>query len=213
MGAPLRSRLAMDARRAQLLEHGLLLFGTRAYDEVAIDDIAAHANVSKGLLYHYFGSKRAFYLEVVRDAGRMLLAATEPPETVPKAERLRWGIDRYLGFVEQHRPTYSALVTGGLGADPEVAQILENVRQAFVGRAMLDLGLTKPRPIFKIALRGWIGGVEAAAVQWAADGQVPRQTLIELVVASLVAAVMTAIRFDPEAPVDLRDFRLEVAPR
>ena len=30
----------MDSRRAQLLELGLRLFGTRAYDEVSIDDIA-----------------------------------------------------------------------------------------------------------------------------------------------------------------------------
>lgn len=203
----------MDARRAQLLEHGLQLFGTRAYDEVAIEDIAAHANVSKGLLYHYFGSKRGYYLEVVRDAGRLLLAATEPPDTIPTPERLRWGIGRYLGFVEQHRPTYSALVTGGLGADPEVAAILENVRQAFVGRALLSLGLTAPRPIFKVALRGWIGGVEAAAVQWAFDDSVERETLVELVVASLSAAVMTAIRLDPEAPVDLAGFRVNVASR
>ena len=75
MGSPLRSRLAVDERRAQLLELGLRLFGTRPYDEVSIDDIAADAGVSKGLLYHYFGSKRAFYVATVQHAAAVLLEA------------------------------------------------------------------------------------------------------------------------------------------
>ena len=78
MGSPLRSLLDMDSRRAQLLELGLRLFGTRAYDEVSIDDIAQAANISKGLLYHYFGGKRAFYVAVVSDAARRLVAAIDP---------------------------------------------------------------------------------------------------------------------------------------
>ena len=63
-----RARLEPDARRAHLLAVGATVFGTKAYDEVQIDQIAQQAGVSRGLLYHYFPTKQALvdrvYLEV-----------------------------------------------------------------------------------------------------------------------------------------------------
>ena len=70
-----RARFSVDERRAQLLELGLRLFGDRSYDDVSIDDIAREAGVSKGLLYHYFGSKRVFYAACVEHAAASLLLA------------------------------------------------------------------------------------------------------------------------------------------
>ena len=59
-GERTRNYLASDDRREQLLDLGLKLFASRSYEEVAIDDIAREAGISKGLLYHYFGRKRLF---------------------------------------------------------------------------------------------------------------------------------------------------------
>src|SRR5687768_6253474 len=95
-----RQRLQIDERRAQLLELGLRLFAERAYDDVSIDDIAEEAGISKGLLYHYFGSKRDFYVATVREAAAQLQLRTEPDMTLPAAERARAGMEGYLGFVE-----------------------------------------------------------------------------------------------------------------
>src|SRR5688572_23935942 len=61
-------RLATDERRTQLLDLGRELFNTRPFDDISIDEIAAAAGISKGLLYHYFPSKRHFYVETVREA-------------------------------------------------------------------------------------------------------------------------------------------------
>ncbi len=206
MGAPLRSRLQMDERRAQLIETGLELFGTRSYDDVSIDVIAERANVSKGLLYHYFGGKRAFYLEVVRNAARALLDATETDPELPALMRGLAAIHNYLDFVSDNEPQYAALVTGGLGADPEVSAIIEEARLAFVGRILLQLGLTEPRPVFRLALRGWIGGIEASSVQWLARRDVPRAKFVQMILMSLRATLTTAARLDPEAAVDLEEF-------
>lgn len=208
MGAPLRSRLQMDERRAQLIETGLELFGTRSYQDVSIDVIAERANVSKGLLYHYFGGKRAFYLEVVRNAARALLNATQTDPALPSLLRGLEAIQRYLDFVGDNAPQYAALVTGGLGADPEVAAIIEHSRMAFVGRILLELGLTEPRPIFRLALRGWIGGVEASSLEWLARRDVPRQIFVQMILMSLRATLTTAATLDPEAGVDLEEFAI-----
>ena len=62
----LGARLEPDARRAHLLAVGATVFGSKAYDEVQIDQIAKEAGVSRGLLYHYFPSKRAFFAAIIQ---------------------------------------------------------------------------------------------------------------------------------------------------
>lgn len=195
----------MDERRAMLLEHGLELFSTRAYDEVAIDDIAATANVSKGLLYHYFGGKRDFYLEVVRLASRTLLEATEPDPDKPPAMRGIEGLTAYLEFVVEHEAAFTTLTKGGLGTDPDIARIVEHTRLAMVGRLMLELGLNEPRPAFRLALRSWVGGVEAASLDWLERRDTSREHLVCLLLGQLHGAILTACALDPEAGVDISD--------
>ncbi|MBW2509289.1 MAG: TetR/AcrR family transcriptional regulator, partial [Deltaproteobacteria bacterium] len=83
---PARTRLQVDVRRQQLLELGLELFASQSYDELSIDEIARRAGVSKGLLYHYYPSKRAFYVAAVREAARQLLEETDVDEHGTGAE-------------------------------------------------------------------------------------------------------------------------------
>src|SRR3954452_404911 len=87
MAAPRRVRLQIDERRAQLLELGIRLFSTHAYDDISIDDVADAAGISKGLLYHYFQGKREFYVEVIREASLQLRRLTEPDPTLPPSAR------------------------------------------------------------------------------------------------------------------------------
>jgi AcrR family transcriptional regulator len=44
------------------------MLGTRSLDTMAIDDIAAEAGISRGLLFHYFPTKRDFHVAVARAA-------------------------------------------------------------------------------------------------------------------------------------------------
>lgn len=187
----------MDSRRAQLLDLGLRLFGTRAYDEVSIDDIAAAANISKGLLYHYFGGKKAFYAAVVGDAARRLVAAIQPVRELPPPSSVLAGLDAYVRFVEERADAYAALVTGGLGADPQIAEILESTRLEIVGIILTELGLDRPRPAYRLALRSWIGGVEAACVDWLRRRDLPRAELLQLMLGCLRGALASAYAVDP----------------
>lgn len=201
MSGPSRHRLALDERRAQLLDLGARLFAERSYDEVSIDDIAEAAGVSKGLLYHYFGSKRAFYVATVRQAADQLQLRTEPDTSLPQPARARAGLDAYLSFVEEHAAPYASLMRSGIGNDPEVAAIVDETRAAIVGRMMSELGLSSPRPIVRLALRSWIGLVEAASLDWLDRPEVGRETVLQLLLESLYSTLVIAARLDPEAGV------------
>jgi AcrR family transcriptional regulator len=195
-------RLRTEKRRDQLLELGVGLFANRAYDDVSIGDIAEAAGVSKGLLYHYFGSKRAYYVAVVDVAATQLVEAVTLRADADPAGRARRGIHAYLDFVERRRDAFRALMRGGLGADPEVEAITDRTRRAFVDRMVGYLGLERPPPGVRNAARAWIGAVEAASLDWLDHGDPGREEMIDALVAGLVGCVGTALVAAPEVPLD-----------
>jgi len=197
-------RLELDARRAQLLALGRDLFGQRPYDDIAIDEIAEKAGVSKGLLYHYFGSKRGFYVATIEEAAAALLAATLEDPALAPPERAQRSLETYLDFVSHNAPAFKALLGSGIGTDAEVAAVVEGVRSEFLRRFVMNLGLEgKPRPVFELAARSWIGLVEAASLQWIERGGVDRATLKTFLLDTLTQVLMAAYRLDPTAPITL----------
>jgi AcrR family transcriptional regulator len=193
-----RARLQVDERRSQLLELGLQLFAEHSYDELGIDDIARAAGISKGLLYHYFPSKRDYYVEVVRRAAGLLLERTEVAAVDVSEASLHHGLDAYLDFVEQHARSYVALVRGGIGSDPEVVKLLEDTRRTIAERILSRISSEQAPPLLRAALRGWIGLVEAASLDWLERRDVSREQLRELLAQMLLAALVAAGATLPE---------------
>lgn len=192
-GAEGPRRLQVDERRGQLLELGLTLFANTTYDELSIDAIAEAAGISKGLLYHYFSSKRDYYVETVRLAvARLLDAVALVTDDPVSPDLLTRSLDTFLDFVERHGKPFASLLRGGLGADPEVAAIIDGTRDAFLRRALgrLDLG---DDPRARVALRGWIGFVEVTSLDWIEHGRdLEREALRDLMAQMLLAALMAA---------------------
>lgn len=178
-----RTRLEVEQRRAQLLTLGQELFSSNTYDELSIDDIARAAGISKGLLYHYFPSKRDYYVETIRAAAGDLLHQTDTAIEAGPAKRLRSGIDAYLTYVERHKKAFAALLRSGVGHDPEVSSIVESTRLAFLDRLVNNAPVHSPR--IRNALRGWIGFVESSVLDWIDHSDVAREDLQDLLVRSL----------------------------
>ncbi len=182
-----RVRMANDARRAQLLTLGLEMFSARSWDAVQIDDVAQAAGVSKGLLYHYFPTKRAFYAEVVREAARQLVEMCDTPESMPPHERLTTGLTRYLDFAERHAPAYVTLMRGGIGSDPVVAGVVEDTRRQLLARLQRAVGGDELTPTLRLTLRGWLGLVEATSIDWLVTRELARDEVLALWVRALLA--------------------------
>ncbi len=179
--------MASDARRAQLLALGVEMFSERPWDEVQIDDVARAAGISKGLLYHYFPTKRDFYREVVREAARRLLDTIDTPDTMAPLERLTTGLARYLDFAERRAAAYVTLMRGGIGSDPEIAAVVEDTRRQLLARMLRSLNIADPPALVRLTFRGWLGFVEATSVDWLERRDLPRDELLSLWARALVA--------------------------
>lgn len=168
-------------RRQRLIEVGMDLFWDRSYEEVAIDDIAEAADISKGLLYYYFPTKHDFYAAVVQYAAEQLLEETEPDSTLEPVERLRASLNAYFAYVQRHAKAYVALLRGGVGMDTQVASIMDTVRQTCVQRLLQNIpGSSSFTPSQILALNGWVGFVEAISVAWLEQRDIDQEELCDL---------------------------------
>ncbi len=194
VGAPKRrrviKRLENDERRAQLLAMGRAAFAANPYDEVSIDDLAKKAKLSKGLFYYYFPTKRDLYIAGLEETSQELvdkLVTNVKKETAPR-ERAMAGVSAYLDHVESQGSAFVALMRGGIGSDPEVTAVLEKVRvgiqEEFLEGNPISAFL-KARPISRIAIRSWIGMVEAASIEWLANKDTSKEEVRDLLVDQL----------------------------
>lgn len=177
-------------RRQRLIEVGMDLFWDHSYEEVAIDDIARAADISKGLLYYYFPTKHDFYAAVVQYAAEQLLQETEPDPTLEPTERLRASLNAYFSYVKRHAKAYIALLRGGVGVDSQVAAIVDSVRQTYIQRLLQNVpGATTFSSTQRLALNGWVGFVEAISIAWLEQSDIDQEELCNLAITAFVAVL------------------------
>jgi AcrR family transcriptional regulator len=182
------ARLAPETRRALLIDVGRRLFLERPYDDLSMDEVAVLGGVSKGLLYHYFPTKRDFYMAVLSSAVDEMIEIVRPRPGLAPADQLRISLEGYLAYVEEHAAAYRAVLRGGIGSDPRVVAIADRFRDTAYGLILT----AAPAPVtdrLALAVRGWIGFVEAVSLEWLRTGKPPRSELVELLIETLTAAL------------------------
>jgi AcrR family transcriptional regulator len=188
-----RTRLDPEARRAQLVALGLEMLSTRPLDQVAIDEIAAEAGISRGLLFHYFPTKRDFHVAVVQAAADDLVARTEPDPDLPPGPRMRASIEAFVDYVSANRDAYISLLRGTAGGDPALRAVVDATRSRFTGRVLAGMGVAEPvPPRLRVAARGWVAFTEEATLDWLSNEDLGRGELIDLLDESLVALMRLA---------------------
>ena len=110
-----RVRRTAEDRRKQLLGIGLKMLTARPIHQITVDEVAAEAGISRGLLFHYFPTKQDYHAEVVRAASRRLLrgAGSGTVEGI---------VTGYVEFIERRREQYIGLFRAA-GQDAWVREI------------------------------------------------------------------------------------------
>jgi AcrR family transcriptional regulator len=186
----MRTRLSTERRREQLLTIGAGLFANRPYDEVWIEEVAEIAQVSRGLLYHYFPTKKDFFAEIVRAQRDQLLEMSAPDPSLPVREQLRAGLDVYLEFARTHPDGYRIVHRAAGLADPEIREIREAGMAANQERILAALAeLTTITEATRLAVHGWLMFVSTVILDWLDHQTVTQDELRALCVRALFAAV------------------------
>ncbi len=196
MAGPAYTRLGVDERRRLLLELGADLFTRHAYDELSMAKIAREAGISKALLYHYFPSKEAYFLATLEEKANELQQRTEPNPDLPPFEQLSASLDAYLAWIEENAGSYDKMIRNA-GAAPEVRALLDRVRSETAKRILAGLSPAgPPSPVLRTAIRGWLGFMDGACLDWVNHKDLEREVLHGLLVSTLTAAVLAAGEVD-----------------
>ena len=166
MGATARVRMTPEDRRRQLVGIGLRKFVERPVQELSLDEVAAEAGVSRGLLFHYFPTKTDYHRAVVEAARRRVGRNVSPDPDAVGEVAVRQVVERFLDQVARRRETYVALVLGqapiaaAAGSDG-VATVREHVA------ALVATATGMPDAALPVA-HGWVAYLEDRALQWSA---------------------------------------------
>ncbi len=82
-----------ERRKQEIMQVALELFVSKGYAAAKVTDIAKRANMSTGLMFHYFESKEKLYEELIR----MGLEGT----TYPGRQKCDHAIDYFVNFTEE----------------------------------------------------------------------------------------------------------------
>jgi AcrR family transcriptional regulator len=102
-------------RESQMLEVAGSVFAARGFHDASMDEIAEAADISKPMLYNYFGSKEGLYFAYVDLSYREIVAATDDAVAQAAAAgegpdlQLRTGVRAYYRYVGEHQDAFRVL--------------------------------------------------------------------------------------------------------
>ncbi|WP_125705010.1 TetR/AcrR family transcriptional regulator [Lacticaseibacillus daqingensis] len=156
-----RTRQPIDPeKKARILQAAMHEFAHHGYRDAKTDAIANAADVSKGLIFHYFGSKANLYLETIQTTFDKIMAAADlsvwqdaPDFRTMVARALRYKIQLQLQYPDEF--TLSMAAYAELGSLPEtlrpkvraiwqklMATSVPTITSPVVGRLKLRAGVS-----------------------------------------------------------------------
>jgi|SRR5579883_530564 len=175
-----RLRLPRPERLQQILAAAWELFSTRPYDEVSTSEVAKRASVSEGLLYHYFPRKRDLFIAVLRSQLENFQLVVYGDPHLPVQKRIHQGLETTLALIETYPTLAQVVLRGGLGADQEIYDLLNEYRRIRKANVFSLLETQHPTPLFDLAIDGWISFFDQVCLRWIEKHDISREHVIYL---------------------------------
>ncbi len=165
----------------------------QGFARFSLDEIAAAADVTRNLLYHYFPRGRPdLALAVGERAGRELTDGWLTDETIPVAERVARNNARIVAQALQPTDAWKINRLARSTTSPEIREVFEHFVGLVVSNMSLNhLGTPDPPPLARLALLGYLAFVEAVLDDVRA-GSFPPEQIVRLLNETLAGALRAA---------------------
>lgn len=179
-------RLPRAVREQQMLDAAVEVFSVNGYHETSMDAIAAKAEISKPMLYLYYGSKEELFGACLnREMGRFIEAVRADVDfTVPPREMLRNTIGSFLSYIDANRASWLVLYTQATSSQA-FAHTVRDGRERIVDLVarLLSTGTRNPEPgtDFQMVAIALVGAGEAVATR-VSTGDVDVHDAVELLI-------------------------------
>jgi len=190
-------RLTRDARLSQLIAAAMPIVARQGFSDFSLDEVAARADVTRNLLYHYFPEGRSDIVRAVaRQAGHILTDDWVTDESVPLPERLVINNARMVSHAMEPSDAWVIYQLARGSTDPELRAAIEHFAEIVITSVSLNhLGTEDPPPLARVALKGYLGFF-GAVLDEARETGTPPERLVDLLGETLTAALRVARRQD-----------------
>ena len=117
-------------KKDKILSAGIREFSQKSFNEASTDIITEQCQISKGILFHYFGSKKKFYLYCLEKSMERLTSHTEPVAGKDFYEILFMEMDRKMNLCMDYKDEMHMVNMASRDASSEIAaekaEILQN---------------------------------------------------------------------------------------
>jgi AcrR family transcriptional regulator len=179
-------RLPRAVREQQMLDAAVQVFSVNGYHETSMDAIAAKAEISKPMLYLYYGSKEELFGACLsRELSRFIEAVRADVDfTLPPKEMLRSTILSFLRYIDANRASWIVLYTQATSSTAFAHTVREGRERIIdlVAR-LLSAGTRNPEPDtdFQMMAIALVGAGEAVAAR-VSTGDVDVDNAAELMI-------------------------------
>jgi len=179
-------RLPRAVREQQMLDAAVQVFSVHGYHETSMDAIAARAEISKPMLYLYYGSKEDLFGACLdRELARFIEALRADINfDLPPRDMLHNIIGAFLSYIDANRASWIVLYTQAISSQAFAHTVREG-RQRIVDLVsrMISVGTRNPEPDadFHMMAIALVGAGEAVATQVSA-GDVDVDDAAELLI-------------------------------
>lgn len=204
--ASTRTRLPGAERRELIVEAATAEFAQLGYEGASVGRIARAAGVSRTVLYDYFPSKHALFVELLRTQHRALLSFLSEPiaSEAPMRERMQATYDAFFRFVEERPLAWRLLFPTRPPLDPAVADDYRTVRSES-NRILADLlapdarraGVDPSSEVGRIIFTIHLDALHGTARWWRSHPDTPRAELVRAMTAALWTGMGAADRSEP----------------
>jgi len=112
--------------RKKILESAINLFTSKGYDQVSIDELMQHANLTRGAFYAHFKNKQALYAQAIIAGVRKSRIREKKPTSMTNQEWAKNLLGSYLSMEHVNQESdpcpLAFLVTDVANKEPQVKQ-------------------------------------------------------------------------------------------
>ena len=187
-----------SVREPLILEVAGQVFAADGYERASMDRIAALADLSKPMLYAYFGSKEGLYSAYIqRTGGELVQRLVAADREGPRADQIRAVTTEFLSFVRSQGDAWRVLFAEMTARRPLV-ELVARLREQIVTevRTMLEGGPDRrglPPPASEGVAEAIVGAGEALANWWVEHPEVPLEDVADWYAGLTQAAISAAV--------------------
>jgi AcrR family transcriptional regulator len=124
-----------QARRQRIVKAATAALRRNEYDDIQISDIARGAEVARGTIYRYFGSKDELYAAVLLDWSAPALSTATPPEKRSTVDSLHAKMAAIISVFERWPQFFKVFVSLRASTDQNAVRLIS----AFSDRSIANL--------------------------------------------------------------------------